>query len=204
MLQRLTLGESECILTPVVTPSPRTLSTADERRETVLKAAQKVFGTRGLHGTPTTAVAKAAGISHAYLFRLFPTKADLVVATVRASNDRIYDTLADAARAAREAGEDPGHAMGMAYGELLADRELLLMQLHSFAASAALPEVRDAGRGCFARLVELVERETDWDAEHVSSFFATGMLMNVLAALDADSVDAHWADVLTKHPTHDD
>ncbi len=184
--------------------STRTLSTAEDRREAVLVAAQRAFGTRGLHGTPTTEIAKAAGISHAYLFRLFPTKTDLVVAAVRASNDRIFETFAAAARTAKATGDDPLHAMGEAYGELLADRELLLMQLHSFAASPDLPEVREAARGCFARLVALVERETEAAPEEVSSFFATGMLMNVMAALDAESLDDHWAEILTSHPTHDD
>lgn len=186
-------------------PAARTLSTAEERREAVLAAAQKTFGTRGLHGTPTTEIAKAAGISHAYLFRLFPTKTDLVVAAVRASNDRILATFTEAARAARAAGTDPKQAMGQSYETLLADRELLLMQMHSFAASPDLPEVRAAARDCFARMVALVERETGAPPEEVQAFFAHGMLMNVMAALDAESVDAHWAEVLTcKWPEDDE
>ena len=42
------------------------------------------FAERGFLGTPTTEIAKAAGISQAYLFRLFPTKSDLVLAVDRA------------------------------------------------------------------------------------------------------------------------
>ncbi len=34
--------------------APRTLSTAEERREAVLEAAMRVFAARGFHGTPTT------------------------------------------------------------------------------------------------------------------------------------------------------
>lgn len=182
-----------------MTPAARTLSTADERRGAVLAAAQRVLGARGLHGTPTTEIAQAAGISHAYLFRLFPTKTDLVVAAVRASNDRILNTFEDAARAALSEGRDAMEAMGMAYSELLDDRELLLIQLHSFAASPSIPEVRDAARDCFARLVELIERVSDATPEEIRSFFAGGMLMNVMSAIDADHSDAHWAAVLRKH-----
>lgn len=176
----------------------RTLSTADERREAVLAAAQRVLGTRGLHGTPTTEIARASGISHAYLFRLFPTKTDLVVAAVRASNDRIIDTFDVAARDARADGRDPMEAMGLAYAELLGDRELLLMQLHSFAASPDMPEVREAARDCFARLIDMIERSTDATPEEIREFFAHGMLMNVMAAIETGGSDAHWAQVLRK------
>ena len=85
--------------------------------------------------------------------------------------------------------------MGAAYIGLLADRNLLLNQLHAHAASDD-PAIRDQMRACFARLVELVERETGADAEQVRTFFAHGMLLNVLAAMGASDVDAHWAKVL--------
>jgi AcrR family transcriptional regulator len=175
----------------------RTLSTADARREAVLKAAVDVFADRGFSGTPTTEVAKAAGISHAYLFRLYPTKSELAVAVVERCHDRIFQAFAEAAATAKVAGEDPLHAMGLAYRELLADRSLVLLQLHSHASAADDPALRDAAQAGFARLVGLVERETDADAIAVGSFFATGMLMNVMAALGALDSDAHWAQVLT-------
>src|SRR5215475_3687882 len=72
---------SECILTPMPTTT-RQLSTAAERREVLVEAAVAAFAEHGFHGTPTTEIAKAAGISQAYLFRLFPTKSELYVAAV--------------------------------------------------------------------------------------------------------------------------
>ncbi len=142
----------------------RTLSTADERRETILQAAERVFAARGLHGTPTIEIAKAAGISQAYLFRLFPTKAELFTALVERVNARTYDTMARAATEAKAAGTDVLTAMGMAYVGLLSDRNLLLVQLHSHAASDD-PAIREQMRSCFARLVDLVERESGADAD---------------------------------------
>ncbi len=180
----------------------RTLSTADERRETILQAAERVFAARGLHGTPTLEIAKAAGISQAYLFRLFPTKAELFTALVERSNQRIYDTMAKAAADAKAARADVLTAMGTAYVGLLADRNLLLVQLHSHAASND-PAIREQMRSCFARLVELVERESGADADEVRVFFAHGMLLNVLAAMGAEDVDAHWAKVLLGPPKID-
>ena len=51
-------------------------------------------------------------------------------------------------------------------------------------------------RAAFASLVELVERESGADPDEVRVFFAHGMLLNVLAAMGAQDVDAHWAKVL--------
>src|SRR3990170_258851 len=111
--------------------SSRTLSTAEERRVEILAAAEKVFAARGLHGTPTMEIAKAAGISQAYLFRLFPTKAELFTALVQRCNARIERTFTDAAASARAAGLPVMPAMGLAYIGLLGDRTLLLNQLHA-------------------------------------------------------------------------
>ena len=180
--------------------TPRTLSTAEERRDVVVAAAQRVFGLKGVHGTATAEIAKAAGISHAYLFRLFPTKTDLVVAAVEASNERIYHTFVAVAAEARAEGRDPKIAMGESYSDLLDDPELLLMQLHAFAAAASMPAVRDSVRELFARLVELVETSTDATPEEIKSFFGHGMLMNVMSAIDAGSLDAHWVRMLRKQP----
>jgi AcrR family transcriptional regulator len=175
--------------------STRTLSTADERRETILQAAERVFAARGLYGTPTLEIAKAAGISQAYLFRLFPTKAELFLALNARCNARVRETFARAARDAKAAGDDVLQAMGRAYVGLLADRDLLLNQLHAFAACDD-PALREQTRAAFASLVELVERESGAGPDEVRMFFARGMLLNVLAAMSAEDVDAHWAQVL--------
>jgi AcrR family transcriptional regulator len=177
----------------------RTLSTAEERREAVLQAAMPLMASRGIHGTPTAEVAKRAGISHAYLFRLFPTKSDLAIAVVERANQRIYDAFAAAAAGAGPSVEEKLHAMGMAYDELLGDRELLLIQMHSHAAAADDEAIRDAARRGFDRLVALVERESGADPTLVGRFFATGMLMNVMAALEAGSLQEHWAEVLANY-----
>jgi len=182
--------------------STRTLSTADERRETILTAAERVFAARGLHGTPTMEIAKAAGISQAYLFRLFPTKSELFLALVQRCNARVHRTFADAAAAAKAAGEDLMTAMGQAYVGLLADRNLLLVQLHAHAACDD-ETIRTEMRHGFERLVELVERETGAGPDAVRAFFAQGMLLNVLVAMGAEQVDAHWARVLLTAPDPD-
>jgi AcrR family transcriptional regulator len=181
---------------PSASPTKRTLSTAEERREAVLEAGMEVFADRGFLGTPTMEVAKAAGISQAYLFRLFPTKTDLVLAVIERSNEMILAAFAKAAATARAAGEDPGVAMGEAYRDLLEDRRLLLTQIHQHAAAAAMPEVAAAARESFERIYALVARETGAGPEEIQSFFAHGMLMNVMAAIGAQDAHGAWAETL--------
>ncbi len=173
----------------------RTLSTAEEQRENVLRTAVSVIAERGLYGTPTTEVARAAGISQAYLFRLFPTKTELFVAVLERSNELVHDALLEAAREARRTGGDVRMAMAEAYTNLLRDSEVLLMQLQGQAA-ASEPAVRDSLRACFARLVAMVEHEWEATPEEIQAFFARGMLCNVIAAMQIDELDEPWAKVL--------
>lgn len=162
---------------------------AGERRETVLAAAVAEFAARGLAGTSTEDVARAAGISQPYLFRLFPTKKALFLALV----DRCFQQVAAAfeAAAADRVGEDALEAMADAYHQLLQDRTLLLLQLQAYAACDD-PEIRDATRTGFKQLWALVERLSGLPYERVVMFFAMGMLMNVAAAMDLPAVDERW------------
>jgi AcrR family transcriptional regulator len=63
--------------------------TAAERREVVLRSAVAEFALGGLDGTSTEDIARGAGISQPYLYRLFPTKKALFIAIVVAGFDRI-------------------------------------------------------------------------------------------------------------------
>jgi AcrR family transcriptional regulator len=175
----------------------RTLSTADERREDVLRAAMGVVGTRGLYGTPTLDIARAAGISQAYLFRLFPTKAELFVAVVDRSFQRIHDAFTEVSGQAQAEGRPVLTAMAEAYTALLSDPGVLLVQLQAQAA-ASEPEVRAALRRGFARLLGMVERESGATPQEVQRFFARGMLCNVIAAMQIEGLQEHWAWVLTE------
>ena len=163
---------------------------ASERREQVLDASLAEFAARGLAGTSTEDVARRAGISQPYLFRLFPTKKGLFLALVQRCFERIAETFT--AAAGDQVGEDALAAMGEAYHQLLADRTLLLLQLHAYAACDD-PDIRAATRSGFKELWLLVERLSGVPYERIVSFFGTGMLMNVAAAMDLPAVDERWA-----------
>jgi AcrR family transcriptional regulator len=160
-----------------------TRQTAAERREAVLEAANVEFAFRGLHGASTDAIARGAGISQPYLFRLFGSKKKLFIAVADACYER---TLAEfRAAAAGKFGDEALHAIGEAYGRAIEeDRTMLQGQLQMYAASVEDEEIRDATARGFGRLVDYVETVSGADSQTIAAFFAKGMLMNVLAAMD--------------------
>jgi AcrR family transcriptional regulator len=174
---------------------------AAERRELVLNAAVAEFAVHGLAGTSTENVARQAGISQPYLFRLFPTKKALFVELV----DRCFQRVRDAftAAAGDRTGEEALMAMADAYETLLEDRTLLLLQMQAYAACDD-PEIRAATRAGFKKLWELVERLTGLPFQTVVDFFAVGMLMNVAAAMDLPSVDERWTSWCPKNADDSD
>ncbi len=160
-------------------------STAEERREDVLKAALIEFAEGGLDGTSTDAIARRAGISQPYLFRLFPTKKALFVAAVERTFDRVREAFRDAADGL--SGVDAKEALGDSYLTLLRDQTFLRLQLQAYAAACADDDVREATRRGFGRLWDEVVALTGLDAESSRDFMAIGMLLNVAAAMGLDA-----------------
>jgi AcrR family transcriptional regulator len=157
--------------------------TAAERREAVLAAAKQEFGAHGLHGASTEAIARRAGISQPYLFRLFGSKKQLFLAVTDACFAETLETFREAASG--KAGKEALRAMGEAYIDLLArDRAMLQCQLQAYAASVHDEEVRDSTARGYGRVVDYVEAVCGTDRHEISMFFATGMLLNILAAVD--------------------
>ena len=116
---------------------------AAERREMVLEAAVAEFAAHGLAGTSTEDVARQAGISQPYLFRLFPTKKALFLALVDRCFRRVEDTFV--AAAGDRTGDQALEAMADAYELLLDDRTMLLLQMQAYAACDD-PEIREVTR----------------------------------------------------------
>jgi AcrR family transcriptional regulator len=161
-----------------------------ERRSQVLAIAAVEFANHGLHGASTEAIAREAGITQTYVFRIFGTKKALFVELVGAAFDRFSDGMLQAAKGARGLG---GLAlMGAQYYEMLADRTTLLLQLQGFAACGDR-EVRDLVRARLARMWDTVADTAGLDPVTVKSFLAFGMLLNNVAALDIDVLDEPWA-----------
>src|SRR6476661_6573300 len=106
--------------------------TAEERREEILEAALAEFALRGLAAASTDEIARRAGISQPYIYRLFGTKKDLFKAAVARCLRETLEVFQRAAEGKR--GDEALRAMGEAYGGLLADRTRLRAQMQSYAA----------------------------------------------------------------------
>jgi AcrR family transcriptional regulator len=162
-----------------------------ERRAQVLGIAAGEFAAHGLYGASTEAIARDAGITQAYIFRMFGTKKALFLELVRAAFDRLSDGMREAAEG--KTGLDALTAMGAGYYGLLADRTSLLLQLQGFAACGD-EEVREVVRSCFERMWNTAAGMTGLEPVTVKSFLAFGMLLNAGAALDVEHVDEVWAE----------
>ena len=163
---------------------------AEERREAILEAARLEFASTGFHGTSTETIAERAGISQPYLFRLFGTKKELFVASVRRCFRETLETFQRAAEGKR--GEDALKAMGEAYMGLLDDRSRLLAQMQAYA-SCDDPEIQAVVREGYGDLFTWTERVSGLTPARLSDFFAKGMLLNVVASMDLLHSDEPWA-----------
>jgi AcrR family transcriptional regulator len=161
-----------------------------ERRRQVLGIAAGEFANHGLHGASIEAIARAAGITQTYVFRMFGTKRALFLELVSAAFARVTDGMAAAAKG--HADLDALSRMGAEYDDLLADRTSLLLQLQGFAACAD-EDVRAVVRDCFSRMWTVVADMTRLDPVTIKSFLAFGMLLSNGAALEVADADEPWA-----------
>jgi AcrR family transcriptional regulator len=172
-----------------MSPTETRMNAAD-RRSAVLDAALVEFAEAGYAGTSTEDIARRAGISQPYLFRLFGTKKDLYIASVGRCFRETLELFQRAAEGLR--GEAALHAIGAAYMEQLqSNRTWLRAQMQAYAASEDV-DIRAAVRAGYGDLVAYVRRVSGADGPTIWQFFATGMLLNVLAAMHVTDAPEPW------------
>lgn len=159
---------------------------AEERRESVIRASVIEFADRGYHGTSTQAIADRVGVSQPYLFRLFPSKRALFEAAVARCMDELRDAFLGAAEGLEP--EAAREAMADAYFDLITDRSRLMMQMQMYvsvnaAEAAGDTEVGEAVRAMWEKLWDAVAAAGGMDTDEVTSFFAHGMLINAMVAM---------------------
>jgi AcrR family transcriptional regulator len=171
-------------VSPTTSPE-RTRMNADDRRELVLAAATRAFSRGGYAGTSTDAVAKQAGVSQPYVVRIFGTKLELFLEVFERACDRIREAfeavLADGPFDAES--EDDWKRLGLAYTELIRDRDLLMVMMHGFAASDD-EQIARRSRDGMSRIFATI-RSTGCTDEEAQDFIAQGMLLNVITSMRA-------------------
>jgi len=111
---------------------PRQRRSAEERREEILRAAARCFGTRGFRGTTTRDIAAAVGITEAALYRYFTGK-EAIYSAILDARIAAPDPIASLEPAA-QAGDDTGVFTGLALALLHsveADPSFLRLLLYS-------------------------------------------------------------------------
>ncbi|MFI1356875.1 TetR/AcrR family transcriptional regulator [Streptomyces sp. NPDC020898] len=157
---------------------------AEERRESVIRAAIAEFAQKGFYGTSTEVIAKRVGVSQPYLFRLFPDKKAIFAAASRRCIGDVCRVFAEASEGLE--GDEALHSMANAYTQLIIDHpERLQMQMQAYVTVAAAEaegdhEFGEAVRAGWMNLWETVQVPI---GEETTTFMAYGMLVNTLAAM---------------------
>jgi len=174
--------------------SQRTLSTAEARRSDVLAAATHAFARGGYWGTNTTEVARAAGISQAYLYRLFANKEELFVAVIGEVHRRLEQDAARALDGAAPGGELAA-LLSANHGAPL-DHDAAMVLLHAAAASSIEP-IGAAVRRCYRDQARHLAGRGLSEAD-IRSYFAWSQYANTLkaAGITPDASDDALAHLL--------
>ncbi len=168
-----------------------TRSTAEERREEILHAAVTHFGRTGLHGTSTETIARDVGVSQPYLFRLFGTKKELFMASVRWAFEHTVTRFREAGEAATDQ-HDAFRRIGYAYEKLISDRRYLDIQLQAYASTSD-PDIRKLVNDGFGEMVMEIQRQTKGTPQELAVFVGRGMLLNVTSSMGALDEPEGWA-----------
>ncbi len=169
--------------------APSTRMTARERREELVEAAIAEFAQGGLGGTSTEAIARRAGISHAYLFRLLGTKRELFLAAIDRAFGRVIEVFAGVE------GSPPAFAdLGAAYQGMIADGHELAFQFQAYAACGD-PDIRERVERRYMEIFDWVRRATGETVDETRLFMATGLLISVGSLIGSDllSPDGSWS-----------
>jgi AcrR family transcriptional regulator len=166
-----------------MTEQPRKPRVSQEaRRAEVIDAALIEFGRYGYAGTSTSMIADRAGIRQPYIYALFENKRALFLACHDVLNDRIRDTFREAALP-EDSPYERIRKMGLAYLGLLHDDDRVRCHLQIFAAAGS-DDLKEPIRKGFNQLFEDVLEISEATPQEVARFFATGMILNAMAALD--------------------
>ncbi len=130
---------------------------AAERKRLILESAQDVFAVSGYANTGTEDVARAAGVSAAALYRYFPSKRDLYLATLRSAGPRLLSLWAGRAKGASNPLEGV-RTLGLEYYDHIQGRASYARLWFQALGEADDPEVRETIAANFTGMVDVISR----------------------------------------------
>ena len=167
----------------------------EERREIVLRESIPVFARYGFEGATTAEIAKRAGVTQPYIFKLFGSKKALFI---EACERNMGTTVAQMRESAGgKTGHEALEAMGHAYVERMDNnRDSLLLQMQQYAACWD-EDVQRTVRTCMQAMWNMINEMAGLPMEETAVFVAKGMMCNVMAAADRSyGNDPQWVPVL--------
>lgn len=170
---------------------------AEDRRDSVIRAAMSEFARGGYYGTSTEAIARRVGVSQPYLFRLFPGKKAIFLAAADRCVQDFRQLLLDAAEGLEA--EEARRAMGEAYTRVIAEQpERLLMQMQVYVAAATAEaagdhEFGETVRAGWLQLWDAVHLAAGADIDETTGFMGHGMLINCLVSMGFPPGHRVWA-----------
>jgi TetR/AcrR family transcriptional regulator len=161
----------------MATRAPR--RSAQQRRRLILQSAQAVFAANNYARVGTADLAKAAGISEPALYRYFPSKKELFIATIKDSGLRLLEIWE---RLAMEVVNplDIIWAIGLGYYDHLRSRSPVIKLLFQAISEADDPDIRRALHENFASLIRFL-------MENIEEGKRRGFIRQ-----DVDTVVAAW------------
>lgn len=165
---------------------------AAQRRAQILDIAMLEFSRTGLFGTSAEVIARAAGVTQPYIFRLFGSKTKLFTECVRISFAQSTARMLDAAEGL--SGVNALIAMGNQYRSNLENNPDVLIQTQAFAACAH-DEVREAVREAYGDQWRQLAEQAGVTPVQMKIYMALGLLLNDLTMIDARtsaSIDEQW------------
>jgi AcrR family transcriptional regulator len=180
----------------------RTLSTSELRRETVVSCAMKRFAQTGYYGTTVADVAQAAGISPAYVFRLFPTKEELFLAAVRECYATIEKTLLQIPPFSPSRGPDAVLAdISALYVRLIEDSTVIQLQIQAQSV-ATIPSVKRAVQQGLKTFTQVILERSGAAPAAVQQLVAYAQLCHLIVVADLHRLPDPWAATLTEGMVH--
>ena len=170
---------------------------AEQRKRRIIESARAVFAASNYWKVGTADLAKAAGVSEPALYRYFPGKKAIFLATLKETAPKLLDVWQ---RIASEV-EDPIETLwsiGLSYYDHLKDRSAPMRLLFQALLEADDPDIRAALRRNFASFVQFYREilddgkrrglvREDLDSEVVAwRFLSTGLTLDVMHLLDFD------------------
>ncbi len=161
----------------MATRAPR--RSAQQRRRLILQSAQAVFAASNYARVGTADLAKAAGISEPALYRYFPSKKDLFIATIKDSSSRLLEIWE---RLGMEMVNplDVLRAIALGYYDHLHSRSSVMKVLFQAISEAGDPDIRHALHDNFASFIRFL-------GENIEEGKRRGLIRQ-----DVDTIVAAW------------